>query len=171
MDENPTQYASGQPIGNQQPQYQQPQYQQYQQPQYQQPPQQQSLMVSGAGEYHLKGISTWTKVLAVINSIMLLLIVILGVRMMAILPAAGLIYIVVALLILLFPILKLFGASSKLKAAVAFTDNDELENGLSNLRLLFTFYGVLSILGIIFMAIGVIGALMTYHHYSSAFGF
>ncbi len=118
----------------------------------------QGLNIKGAGLYHIQGAAKWAKIIAIIAAIMMALVVILGIKIMSIQFGAGLLYIIIAA-IYIYPILMSFSFNSHINKAVASQDDNELETGLSNLRSLFTFMGVLSIIGLIFTAIGVISVI------------
>lgn len=119
----------------------------------------QGLNIKGTGIYHIQGAAKWCKIIAIITSIMMALMVIAAFRLMSISVGAGIIYLIVPV-IYLFPIMMSFGFSNHINAAIANNDENELETGLSNLRSLATFMGVLAIIGLIFFIIAVIGIIV-----------
>ena len=128
--------------------------------------QQKELRVSGVGEYMLKGIAKWLKIIGTIATIMMLLLVVLAIYLIQLgysqTTGAGIIYLIVAA-IYLYPIIKTFGVSKNFNLAVNATDDRALENGFSDLKGLVTFLGVLSIIGFILLVVAVIGAVSAYN--------
>lgn len=127
------------------------------------------LRVSGIGLYHLQGAAKWINVIAIVMAIMLGLMTIAGLIIMVKANfGMGLVYLIPVFLYI-YPLLKSFGIASHFKRALAATDSDELELGLSDLRSLFTFFGVLIIIGLIFFAIGIIGVISAIDYADSYF--
>ena len=124
-------------------------------------PEKGELRVSGAGLYHMQGAAKWIKIIAIVMAIMLGLMVLLALLIMFNASfGMGLVYLIVAM-IYAYPLLKSFGIANHFQRALASTDSDELELGLSDLRSLFTFFGVLVIIGLVFFAIAMIGVITT----------
>lgn len=135
---------------------------------------QKALKVSSVGEYMMQSIAKWMNIIGIISAIEMTLIVIVAIYMISLgygaTTGAGILYLIVAA-IYLYPIIKTFGVSKSFKLAVDTSDDDALENGLSNLKGLVTFIGVIMIIGIILVAIAVIGAFSTYNSLRSGFDF
>ncbi len=114
-----------------------------------------ALHVTNAGRYHVKGIATWLKIMAVLGTISMLFIIYLTIKLFQITPAAGIPYLIVVALYI-YPLVKAFTASSQLKTAQAVNDSAALEKGLSDMRSLLTYLGVLAIIGMVFTVLGII---------------
>lgn len=122
------------------------------------------LRVSGIGLYHLQGAAKWINLIAIVMAIMLGLMTIASLIIMVKADfGSGFIYLI-PVFIYIYPLLKSFGIASHFKRALAATDSEELELGLSDLRSLFTFFGVLIIIGVAFFAIGIVGVISALDH-------
>ena len=113
------------------------------------------LHVSGAGLYHVKGIATWMKVMAVLCTIMMVFIIYLAIKLIQLTPVAGIPYLIVAA-IYAYPLVKAYTVSSHFKRALNSDDSAEFESGLSDMRSMLVYIGVLAIIGMVFTVLGVI---------------
>lgn len=112
------------------------------------------LRVSGVGLYHMQGAAKWINLIATVMAIVLGLMALAALYVTVKLHiGTGLGCLIILLIFFLYPLLKSFGIASHFKRALALTDSDELELGLSDLRSLFTFYGVLIIIALVLIAI------------------
>jgi hypothetical protein len=123
------------------------------------PQQKKELKIGDVGQYHLSGIAKWVKIMAIIGTIIMAFIVIVaiyliqsGLRGMA---GVGVVYLIVAA-IYIYPIVKAFSISSRFRAAVQSMSDADLESGLSDMRSLCTFLGVLSIIGLVIFVLSII---------------
>jgi len=91
----------------------------------------------------------------VLGTISMLFIIYLTIKLFQITPAAGIPYLIVVALYI-YPLVKAFTASSQLKTAQAVNDSAALEKGLSDMRSLLTYLGVLAIIGMVFMVLSFI---------------
>ena len=168
-----------QPYRGQQPQYngqQQPQYrpQQYQQPgpdagngqqyqQYQQQPQPQEkgLRLTDFASHNLQGAAKWINFIGILAAIfcgiLLLFSLYLIFNGLAIVTLPYLL--VIALYI--YPILKSLGMKKHVDAAIASNNNEELAQGLGELKGLATFMGVLMIIALVVVVIALIVTIST----------
>ena len=123
------------------------------------PQQKKELKISEVGMYHLTGIAKWVKIMAVIGTIFLALLVILAIYMLQAgipqLTGAAIGYLIVGA-IYIYPIVKSYSISSRFRAAVEAKSDADLESGLSDMRSLCTFLGVLAIIGCVLVLLAVI---------------
>ena len=134
---------------------------------YQQQPQNEKLVVNDLTKYHLSSSAKWVKATAIIGSVISSVLAIFGVWLITKrAPGPGIVYIVIAG-IYLFPIIKSFGFSNHVRAALETDDSDELVQGMSNLRGLTTFMGVMAIIGIVILIICIVQAIDTYTYLRS----
>ena len=158
--------------GQQQPQYrpqqyQQQQYQQFQQqPQYQQyqqqpQPQEKGLRLTDFASHNLQGAAKWINFIGILAAIfcgiLLLFSLYLIFNGLAIVTLPYLL--VIALYI--YPILKSLGMKKHVDAAIASNNNEELAQGLGELKGLATFMGVLMIIALVVVVIALIVTIST----------
>ena len=117
-----------------------------------------SLQVTEVGTYMMKGAAKWMNIIAIVAAIMTAILVLMGLFIMTKVFAVGLLYLVIAA-IYAYPVMKTFGVSKNFNLAVDTMNNQALEDGLSNLKSLATFFGVLTVIGIVFFIIGLISGI------------
>ena len=184
---NPDQtQTAGQPYG--QPYGQQQSYQQYQQqgfPNFTGQGNNGALVVTDYARQHLKSIAGWTKFLSIVMLIMLIfgiLACILGmVNTSSLMPsraydygygydyrgvseiALRIVFVIYLVIIALFilPTIWSLSSASKLKKAALNGDSQDLEGGLRLWKYVCTFFGVLTIIYLVFLVLAIVSAVAT----------
>ena len=120
------------------------------------PQQKSELKIGEVGQYHLQGIAKWVKIMAILGTIMMAFIIIAAIYLLQSgypqLMVPGVTYLIVSA-IYIYPIVKSFSISSRFRAAVGSKSDADLETGLSDMRSLCTFLGVLSIIGFVILVL------------------
>ena len=160
---------------SQQPQYQQPQYQQGYQPSQ---GKNGGMCLNDVALYSLSSAAKWIKTIGVIATIMMIMFAVFGIIMAIAIPkgygALVLIPILIIIGIYLYPIIKSYSVGRNIKQAVMQNDENYLQEGLANMKSMFTYIGVLSIIGLVFFCIYMIIAIFgiinvanqaSYHYY------
>ncbi|MBR5973069.1 MAG: hypothetical protein IK017_10525 [Paludibacteraceae bacterium] len=70
-------------------------------------------------------------------------------------PAMGILYIVIAL-VCLYPVMKMYNSSRKLKLAVLSNDEQALTDGFQEMRKFWKFYGIIAIIYLVIIAISLL---------------
>jgi small-conductance mechanosensitive channel len=124
------------------------------------------LQVDSVGYQHLKEIAMWGRFLAIVGFILGIFIGIMAFFTGSILQSSGLagatssamltvMYLVIALITSVVSFY-LYRFAIKLKLALIGTDQEELNDSLSNLKMVFRIYGIIVILYLGLMALGLI---------------
>jgi hypothetical protein len=131
------------------------------------------LSIDPTSKNHLSEAARWAKFLSIVGFIMCGLIVVLGIfasTMLAkmtgqygryeneidmsgaVATTAAITYIIIAV-VLFFPYLFLFRFATKMKAALASNDQEVLNGSFQNLKVMFRYVGIITIIGLAFNAI------------------
>lgn len=141
------------------------------------------LAVNEEAKVTLLSMSKWMKFLSIMGFIGIIFIVFAGILFMVgfgslmqqmqqagnpmfafMGPAMGILYIVIAL-VCLYPVMKMYNSSRKLKLAVLSNDEQALTDGFQEMRKFWKFYGIIVIIGLAIEALailaGIIGSIVS----------
>jgi hypothetical protein len=136
------------------------------------------LQLDSASQAYLSETAKWGRFLAIVGFIFCAFILIIGIVFAVTLnsgvmpndsygvyggmlrPLIGGIYIVMSV-VYLFPCIFLNNYSSRMKAALASNDQDSLSRSFSSLKTFFKFWGILTIIGLVLMAIAIVGSIVS----------
>ena len=142
-------------------------------------PARENIVVSNNAKYTLLSISKWVKFMSIVGIVMAALLVLFGIVIIGVGGTAfskfsnddfggagtafgafvGVIYIIIAA-IYLYPIIKMLNYANKMKKAVTYNRQDYYENALNNFKSGVTFMGVLTIIGLAFYALAIVGFII-----------
>lgn len=131
------------------------------------------LVISSTSQGNLSGAAKWGKFLAIVGFIFCGLMLIGGIYLQSVLSTyttygygsgfpkfVGITYAVMAI-ILFFPCLYLSKFSNKIQEAVRSSNQESLDSAFSNLKSMFKFYGIFTIIILVFCALAFLGTIGT----------
>jgi len=129
------------------------------------------LLISDKTQANLIASAKWGKFLSIVGFVSCVLMIFAGIYMVAANPSlnsysyagdaariAGITYIITSV-ILFFPCLYLNKFSNKAQEAVRSTSQESLESAFINLKAMFKFYGIVTIIFLVFLALAFLGGL------------
>ena len=139
------------------------------------------LSIDNISKNHLSEAAKWAKFLAICGFIMIGLMVIYGLAMSILFTqisnlegsdydASGMkgflgvfmfVFYSAFAVLAFFPYLFLFRFASKMKRALESDDQNELNNSFMNLKILYRYMGILTIIGLAFMVLGIFSMILT----------
>ena len=138
------------------------------------------LGIDPAAKNHLSEAARWAKFLAICGFIMLGMMVIYGLLISVVfsqftryedtyssrnikntLGAIMFVFYTVCALLAFFPYLFLLRFANKMKRALESDDQAELNNSFMNLKILYRYLGILTIIGLAFMLLGILSTVIT----------
>lgn len=135
-----------------------------------------SLSIDPVTKLHLTETSRWARFLAIVSMIFLIIMIIFGVytsTMMSRFETIGnasftqsigvsmaVMYVVVAV-VAFFPILFMLRFANNMKKALAANDQNALNTSFQNLKIYFRYLGVITIIGLVLMALTIVLGVLT----------
>jgi hypothetical protein len=129
------------------------------------------LSINETSQIHLTASAKWGKFLSIVGFVFCGLMLIAGIYMAAVVPSsgvygyageaakiAGITYIISAI-ILIFPCLYLNKFSNKVQDAIRSTSQESLDTAFINLKAMFKFYGIVTIIFLVLFALAFIAGL------------
>lgn len=129
------------------------------------------LLINENTQVYLTAAAKWGKFLAIVGFVGCVLMLLAGIYMVAVMPSlstysyagdvakiAGITYIITSL-ILFFPCLYLNRFSAKAQEAMRSTSQESLDAAFINLKSMFKFYGIVTIVCLVFLALAFLGGL------------
>lgn len=138
-----------------------------------------NIVVNNNAKSTLLSISKWVKFLSIVGIIMAALLILIGIAFMglgsslssmdgfeelrgaggAIGGLMGIIYIIIAA-IYVYPVIKMLNYANKMKKAVMANRQDYYEDALDNFKSGVTYIGILTIIALVFNALGIVGFII-----------
>ena len=129
------------------------------------------LLVNDTTQVNLTSAAKWSKFLSIVGFIGCVLMLLAGIYMATIMPSlgvyayasesariAGIVYIITSV-ILFFPFLYLNKFSNKIREAIRSTSQESLDTAFINLKSMFKFYGIVTIIFLLIFALAFLAGL------------